>query len=83
MRINESKTKYLAINTQDEDHTAIHSSNSNEDGIEQVDDFVYLGAWIASTEYDSLNFKVRKVKAWAACHKMKRSGSLTYAGILR
>ncbi|MCP4494507.1 MAG: reverse transcriptase family protein, partial [Gammaproteobacteria bacterium] len=71
LQINESKTKYLAINThhQDEDHPAIHSSNDDGDGIELVDDFVYLGAWIASTEHD---FKVRKAKAWAACHKMKK-----------
>ena len=36
--------------------------------IEEVDDFVYLGSWIASSEHD---FLVRKAKAWAACHKMK------------
>ena len=67
LRINESKTKYIPINIQDVEHPAIHSI-SGED-IEKVDDFVYLGAWIASTEQD---FKVRKAKAWAACHKMKK-----------
>ena len=36
--------------------------------MEKVEDFVYLGAWIATTEHD---FRVRKAKAWAACHKMK------------
>ena len=32
-------------------------------------DFVYLGAWIATTERD---LRVRKAKAWAACHKLKK-----------
>ena len=32
-------------------------------------DFVYLGAWIATTER---NLQVRKAKAWAACHKLKK-----------
>ena len=36
--------------------------------LEAVDDFVYLGAWVESAEHD---IKVRKAKAWAACHKMK------------
>ena len=36
--------------------------------IEEVDDFVYLGSWNASSEH---KFLVRKAKAWAACHKMK------------
>ena len=34
-----------------------------------MEDFVYLGAWVGSTEHD---FIVRKAKAWAACHKMKK-----------
>ena len=33
--------------------------------IEQVDDFVYLGSWIRTTEHDVV---VRKAKACAACH---------------
>ena len=28
-----------------------------------------LGSWVATTEHD---FVVRKAKAWAACHKMKK-----------
>ena len=43
------------------------SSTGNE--LEHVTDFVYLGSWIATTERD---LKVRKAKAWAACHKMKK-----------
>ena len=37
--------------------------------LEKVTDFVYLGAWIATTERD---LRVRKAKAWAACHKLKK-----------
>lgn len=36
--------------------------------LETVDDFVYLGVWVESTEHDT---KVIKSKAWAACHKLK------------
>ena len=32
-------------------------------------DFVYLGAWVATTERD---LRVRKAKAYAACHKLKK-----------
>ena len=34
-----------------------------------MNDFVYLGAYINSSEHD---FAVRKAKAWAACHQMKK-----------
>lgn len=64
--INESKTKYMAINIPREDGELTASSGQT---LEKVDDFVYLGAWIATTEHD---FLVRKAKAWAACHKMKK-----------
>ena len=37
--------------------------------LEKVTDFVYHGAWIATTERD---LRVRKAKAWAACHKLKK-----------
>ena len=34
-----------------------------------MDDFLYLGSYISSSEHD---FKVRKTKAGAACHQMKK-----------
>ena len=34
-----------------------------------MDDFVYLGSRMKSSEKD---FEVRKAKAWAACHQMKK-----------
>ena len=38
--------------------------------IEIVPDFVYLGAWVDS--YSSVrDIKIRRAKAWSACHKMK------------
>lgn len=67
LTMNESKTKYLSINlTIDEQQEVLKASNGS--AIEKVEDFVYLGSWIASTEHD---FFVRKAKAWASCHQMK------------
>lgn len=64
--INESKTKYIAVNVPSDDGAITTSSGAT---LEKVEDFVYLGAWISSTEHD---FLVKKAKAWAACHKMKK-----------
>ena len=33
-----------------------------------IPDFVYLGAWVDSSVRD---IKIRRAKAWSACHKMK------------
>ena len=66
--MNESKTKYMSINlASEEQHATLTSSSGNT--IEKVDDFVYLGSWVGSSEHD---FTVRKAKAWASCHKMKK-----------
>ena len=67
LKMNDSKTKFMTINEDDEVSNNLTSSNGSE--LEKVSDFVYLGSWIATTERD---FKVRKAKAWAACHKMKK-----------
>ena len=37
--------------------------------LDAVDDFVYLGAHLDNPEHE---FAVRKPKAWAACHQMKK-----------
>ena len=66
LQMNESKTKFIAVNIPNSDNTPLKTSSG--EALEQVTDFVYLGAWVASTEHD---FIVRKAKAWAACHKMK------------
>ena len=64
LHMNETKTKVLGVNID----TKGKITNNAGCPLETVDDFVYLGAWIESTEHD---IKVRKAKAWAACHKLK------------
>jgi len=66
LHMNEGKTKYLCVNTTRPIPAPLVSSTGCT--IDEVDDFVYLGSWIASSEHD---FLVRKAKAWAACHKMR------------
>ena len=65
--MNDSKTKFISLNTPEEECT-FTSSNGNTLS-EHVQDFVYMGSWTATTERD---FWVRKGKAWAACHKLKK-----------
>ena len=54
-------------------HVQINNLAFSEEGIElarvKVNDYVYLGAWIATAERD---LTVRNAKAWAACHKLKK-----------
>ena len=64
--MNEGKTKYLCTSIPRPIPAPLISGAGCV--IEEVDDFVYLGSWIASSEHD---FLVRKAKAWAACLKMK------------
>ena len=66
LKLNDGKTKFMAINTPCEDGSLSTSAGSS---LKKVNDFKYLGAWVATTEHD---FIVRKAKAWAACHKMKK-----------
>ena len=63
-RTSTSQTQYLTANLEEDGSTTSRSGQTSK----KVEDFVYLGAWIATTEHD---FRVRKAKAWAACHKMK------------
>ena len=66
LMMNNSKTKYMTVNIPQEE---CNLTDSCGDKLEDVPDFKYLGSWIASTEHD---FVVRKAKAWAACHKLKK-----------
>ena len=68
LSMNEAKRKYLAVNLTSEEEDQVLTGVSGE-AIEKVNDFVYLGSWIADTEHD---FRVRKAKAWASCHQMKK-----------
>ncbi len=64
LKMNESKTKYKAVAINDGNITSRSGEN-----IERVNVFLYLGAKINSSE-DGIT--VRKAKAWAACHKLKK-----------
>ena len=66
LAMNDSKTKFMSFNTPEEE-CSLTSSTGNQ--LEHVQDFIYLGSWIATTERD---LQVRKAKAWAACHKLKK-----------
>ena len=49
--MNESNTKYMSINLAcEEQHAALTSSSGNT--IEKVEDFVYLGSWVGSSDHD-------------------------------
>ncbi len=65
LHLNELKTKYMSLNC----HTDCLITSKSGEEIKAVDDFIYLGSWIRSSEHD---FNVRKAKAWAACHQMKK-----------
>ena len=66
LHMNVGKTKYLTINLEGQDPEILANSG---DPIEKKENFLYLGSWIMNSEND---IKVRKAKAWAACHKLKR-----------
>ena len=42
----------------------------DDEVIEAVENFKYLGSWISDTEHD---FKVRKVSTWIARNKMEKN----------
>ena len=66
LQMNIGKTKYMTANLMGPDTPILANSGSP---IEKRDNFLYLGSWIKNTEND---IKVRKAKAWTACHKLKR-----------
>ena len=67
LHLNDDKTKYMEINVKDNDNNSITAASG--ESIKLVQDFVYLGSRMSSSEKD---FMVRKAKAWAACHQMKK-----------
>ena len=66
LAMNDTKTKFITLNMTEEE-SCLDSRSGNQ--LEKVTDFVYLGAWIVTTERD---LQVRKAKIWAACHKLKK-----------
>ena len=64
LKMNAGKTKFMSFNS---DNVTITTSNGTD--FDQVTDFKYLGAWMASTEKD---LKHRKAAAWRACNKLAK-----------
>ena len=65
LQMNEGKTKFMTQNI--EVPGTLMSVNNKS--IEHVKDFTYLGSRLKSTESD---IRVRKGKAWGACHSLKK-----------
>ena len=63
LHLNEGKTKFMATGFEEPSLTTTSGRQ-----LEHVQDFVYLGAHLRSTEHD---LNVRKAKAWAACHRLR------------
>ena len=62
--MNTKKTKVMAENV---DNPEVRSLDGTL--LEVVEDFNYLGAWIASTQKD---IRIRRARAWSALHNMNR-----------
>ena len=66
LSMNVSKTKFMTININSVD-TSINSIDGRPILIEHVQDFKYLGSYIADSRKD---FNTRKGMAWSACTKL-------------
>ena len=64
--MNASKTEHMSINIAPEESSI---SSVSGDIIERVDDFKYLGSYIADSRKD---FHTRKGMAWSACIKLQK-----------
>ena len=65
LHINEGKTKVMTLNMEERSNDL--QSRSGE-AIGKVDDFIYLGSWIESTDRE---IRVRKGNVWGALHRLK------------
>ena len=65
LNINAGKTELMAFNQKE----PITIKSRSGDAIKVVQNFKYLGAWMASSEKD---LNVRKALAWKACHKLSK-----------
>ena len=66
LHVNVSKTEYMLVNIDDPD-PVINSIDGSP--LRQVEDFKYLGAYIADSKKD---FNTRKGQAWDACNKLQK-----------
>ena len=64
--LNAKKTKVMPINIKANE---VNVKTMDGTQLDVVDDFKYLGSWVASTEHD---IKVRRAQAWKVLHDMKR-----------
>jgi len=64
--LNAKKTKVMPINI---DPNAVNVNTLDGTKLNVVDDFKYLGSWVASTEHD---IRTRRAQAWKVLHDMKK-----------
>ena len=64
------KTEFLAYKQPDD----ITIKTKSGELLKKVQNFKYLGGWVASSEQD---FEIRKALAWSACNKMLRQSYCT------
>ena len=64
LHVNEGKTKYMRYNLPQGD---IRSMNGT--ALDEVDNFLYLGAWVDDTEKD---IEVRIAKGWGVLNRMEK-----------
>ena len=62
LHVNNDKTEFILFNQEQQQIKTVDNKN-----LKRVDDFLYLGAWIYSSERD---INVRIAKAWAALRKL-------------
>jgi hypothetical protein len=65
LQINSKKTQYMCFNQPSD----VPISSMNGSKLQQVQDFKYLGAWVASTSQD---IHVRKGLAWKSINKLQK-----------
>ena len=65
LKMNTTKTKFMSFNHSQK--ISIQTNNGTK--LDEVRDFKYLGAWMASTEKD---VKTRKAAAWRACNSLNK-----------
>ena len=65
LHINAKNTKFMAYNQSND----IDIQTTSGELLKKVQNFKYLGGWVASSEQD---FEIRKALAWSACNKMKK-----------
>ena len=65
LTLNSTKTKFIALNSPN----GVQLVAEDEEVIEQVADFKYLGSYVMSSTKD---IKIRKAKAWKALNDMSK-----------